>query len=166
MKAKIKDLTISLSGEQNITFALQKGEDARQLYDNLHDKELELTIKKYYPKRSLQANRYCWKLITEISSILRTTNEEIYLDMLIKYGQTDIIQLSKGIDVSRYVDYYRLLEADLDTNTYLIAIGSSKYNSSEMSRLIEGIVDDAKSLGIQTETPNEIARMVSLWKGE
>lgn len=166
MKARIKDLTISLKGEQILTFALCKGEDARQLYDNLQDKELELTIKKYYPKRSLQANRYCWKLITEIASILRATNEEIYLDMLIKYGQTDIIQLAKGIDVSRYVDHYRLLETDFDTNTYLIAIGSSKYNSSEMSRLIDGIVDDAKSLGIQTETPNEIARMVSLWKGE
>lgn len=166
MKARIKDLTISLSGEQNITFALQKGEDARQLYDNLHDKELELTVKKYYPKRSLQANKYCWKLINEIASILRTTNQEIYLDMLVKYGQTDIIQLAKGIDVSRYVDHYRLLETDFDTNTYLIAIGSSKYNSSEMARLIDGIVDDAKHLGIQTETPEEIARMTSLWKGE
>jgi hypothetical protein len=86
--------------------------------------------------------------------------------MLIKYGQIDTIQLKKEIDVSRYVDYYRLLEADLDTNTYLIAIGSSKYNSSEMHRLIEGIVDDAKHLGIQTETPEEISRMASLWKGE
>lgn len=166
MKAKIKDLTISLSGEQNITFALQKGEDARQLYDNLNGKDLELTVKKYHPKRSINANRYCWKLIGEIAKCLKTTNEEIYLDMLIKYGQIDTIQLKKEIDVSRYVDYYNLIEADLDTNTYLIAVGSSKYNSSEMSRLIEGIVDDAKSLGIQTETPNEIARMVSLWKGE
>ena len=166
MKARIKDLTISLSGEQNITFSLQKGEDARQLYDTLNNKDLELTVKKYYPKRSSQANRYCWKLINEIAAILKTTNEEIYIDMLIKYGQTDVIELKKGIDVSRYVDYYRLLESDLDTNTYLIAIGSSKYNSSEMSRLIEGIVDDAKHLGIQTETPEEIARMTSLWKGE
>jgi hypothetical protein len=166
MKARIKDLTFNLNGEQIISFALLKGEDARQTYDNLNGKDLELTVKKYYPKRSTNANRYCWKLINEIASVLRTTNEEIYIDMLIKYGQTDVLQVSKDVDISRYVDYYRLLEADTGTNTYLIAIGSSKYNSSEMSRLIEGIVDDAKHLGIQAETPEEIARMTSLWKGE
>lgn len=166
MKARIKELTFTLSGEQTIAFVLPKGEDARQTYDNLNGKDVELTVKRYYPKRSTNANRYCWKLINEIAATLKTTNEEIYIDMLIKYGQTDVLQVSKNVDISRYVDYYRLIEADLSTNTYLIAIGSSKYNSSEMHRLIEGIVDDAKHLGIQTETPEEIARMTSLWKGE
>ena len=166
MIARIKDLTISLSGEQILSLTLHKGEDARTLYDNLNGKDLDVNLKKYYPKRSTNANRYCWKLINEIAGVLKTSNEDVYLDMLIMYGQTDVIQLKKDIDVSRYVDHYRLIEGDFDTNTYLVAIGSSKYNSSEMHRLIEGIVYEAKNLGIATETPNEIARMVSLWKGE
>ena len=166
MRARIKDLTISLKGEQNLTFTLLKGEDARQLFDNLNEKELELTIKKYYPKRSLQANRYCWKLIGEIAKAIRTTNEEVYIQMLIDYGQTDLLRIKKSVDISRYVDYYKLLESDNETNTYLIAIGSSKYNSSEMHRLIEGVVDTAKSLDIEVLTPDEIANMTSLWKGE
>jgi hypothetical protein len=32
-----------------------------------------------------------------------------------------------------------------------------------MSIFIDGVVSEAKELGIQTETPDEIARLKSLW---
>ena len=42
--------------------------------------------------------------------------------------------------------------------------GSSTYNTQQMTRLIEHLVGDAKDLGIQTETPEEINNMLSLWE--
>lgn len=164
MIARIKDLTISLKGEQNITFALCKGEDARQLYDNLNGKDVEITVKKYFPKRSLQANRYCWKLINEIADKVNKSSYDVYLDMLCDYGVSDLFEFDAKIDISRHFKHYRELERYGNKISYIVIIGSSEYNSKEMHRLIDGIVQEAKQLGIETETPQEIERMVSLWR--
>jgi len=42
--------------------------------------------------------------------------------------------------------------------------GSSKYTREQFSVFLDGIVADAKELGIQTETPDEIARMKAEWR--
>ena len=47
--------------------------------------------------------------------------------------------------------------------TVRLYVGSSKYTSEEMSVLLDGIIADAKELGIETETPDEIARMKAMW---
>lgn len=41
--------------------------------------------------------------------------------------------------------------------------GSSTYNSKQMCRIIDMAVQDAKSLGIETLTPDELARMNIEW---
>jgi hypothetical protein len=47
--------------------------------------------------------------------------------------------------------------------TFRLIRGSSTYDSLEMSVLINGIVEEAKQLGIETMTPNEIAELVQKW---
>ena len=42
-------------------------------------------------------------------------------------------------------------------------VGSSEYNTQEMSVLIDGIVQEAKQLGIETLTPMELARLKDEW---
>ena len=42
--------------------------------------------------------------------------------------------------------------------------GSSVYNTKQMSRLIDNIVQDCQSVGIETMTPDEIARLTDLWE--
>lgn len=42
--------------------------------------------------------------------------------------------------------------------------GSSTYDTEQMSRLIDIVVQDCKALGIETKTPDEIANMLSLWE--
>ena len=51
-----------------------------------------------------------------------------------------------------------------DATFYKIYRGSHTYDSKEMSILIEGTVADAKEMGIDTKTPDEIRRMVSAWQ--
>ena len=45
----------------------------------------------------------------------------------------------------------------------LVYFGSSTYDTKEMSALIDSIVCEAKSLNIETETPEEIERMKREW---
>ena len=49
-------------------------------------------------------------------------------------------------------------------NVYMRLKGSSEMNSAEMSHFLDGLVSDAKELGIETDTPEQIERMKSLWK--
>ena len=45
-------------------------------------------------------------------------------------------------------------------------IGTHLYNTAEMSKFIEGVIQEAQALGIETKTPNEITQMMSLWATE
>jgi hypothetical protein len=46
---------------------------------------------------------------------------------------------------------------------YKVFKGSSEFDTQEMSIFIDGIVNEAKNLGIQTDTPDQIAKMKALW---
>ena len=41
--------------------------------------------------------------------------------------------------------------------------GSSKYDTAEMARFIDGIVQECEELGIETESPDELVRMKREW---
>ena len=57
------------------------------------DKDKNFTIKEYKEKRSLDQNSYAWKLITEIGNVLRKSKEEVYLQMLKDYGQSEVVSI-------------------------------------------------------------------------
>ena len=118
-------------------------------------------------KRSTDANALCWKLCTEIANVLRADKDSIYVDMLKKYGQSDI--WASGTDVNpahhfKYYDFFgkRTVQGK-EVNFYVVYRGSSEYDTREMSILIDGIISEATQMGIQVETPNKIAEMKSRW---
>ena len=41
-------------------------------------------------------------------------------------------------------------------------IGTHLYNTKEMSTFINGVIQEAQQLGIETKTPQEIAELMSL----
>ncbi len=168
MKARIRDLTFSRSGEQIITFALAPGEDARATFDKLHDKDIRLDIKQYRERRSLNANNYAWELITKIADKMLLSKEDVYLRMLKEYGQSIMISVYSDIDIIGYgIKYYE--EAGTSTlngkefTHYKVYKGSSEFDTREMSIFIDGIVNEAKNLGIETMTPNQIAEIERAW---
>jgi hypothetical protein len=145
--------------------------DFKALVDDMNQVEkLSIEIKPFRAKRSLNANNYAWLLLTEIADALRASKEEIYLIMLKRYGQSELISVLSHIPIEHYVKYYEEAgESKLNGKLfkhYRVYKGSSEYDSREMSIFIDGVVSEAKELGIQTETPDEIARMKSLWGGE
>ena len=132
------------------------------------DREKAFEVKEHKEKRSLNANAYAWSLITKIADALRTSKEECYLEMLKRYGQSEIVSVLSQIDVSGYFKYYKpLATATLqgkEFTHYKIYKGSSEYDTREMSILIDGIVSEAKELVIETIPPNEIERLKTMWR--
>lgn len=169
LSGKIADVNIDfVSGKPKLTLAINERNDFLQGYDDLKDRErLSIEIKPYREKRSLNANAYAWKLIGDIADVLRANKEDVYFEMLQRYGQSVLISVLSHIPVSHYVRYYT--EAGESTlngklfKHYKVYKGSSEFDTREMSVLIDGIVSEAKVLGIQTEPPHKIAEMKSLW---
>ena len=128
------------------------------------DKEKKFVIKEFKEKRSLDQNAYAWKLITQIGNVLRKSKEEVYLQMLKDYGQSEIVSTLSSISPSGYFKYYE--EFGIGTikgkefTHYKIYKGSSEFNSKEMSIFIDGIVQECKSVGIQTLDDLEINELI------
>lgn len=155
---------------RRVTLTLQVNEEAavKHLYDELHEADkLSIKIDKYREKRSLNANNYAWKLLTEMGNVLRTSKEAVYLEMLKRYGQSEIISVLAHIPISEYVKYCE--EAGESTlngklfKHYKVYKGSSEFDTREMSIFLDGVVSEAKEMGIPTETPDQIARMKAMW---
>ena len=136
------------------------------------DKDIiyDVKINKHREKRSLNANAYLWKLVTEIGNILNKSKEEVYLQMLIDYGQSEMISILSEINVKGYFKYYKLAGTSIlngkEFNHYKIYKGSSEYNTKEMSILLEGAVQEAKNLGIKTKEDYEIEKLIEEWDKE
>lgn len=142
--------------------------DFEMLVDDMRDKDkLSIEIKPYREHRSLNANAYAWLLIGQIADIVRAGKDEIYLKLLKRYGQSELISVLSHVPIGNYVKYYEEAgESELNGKMfthYRVYKGSSEFDSREMSIFIDGVVSEAKELGIQTDTPNTIAEMKARW---
>lgn len=131
------------------------------------DREKIFEVKEHKEKRSLNSNSYCWVLITKIADVLRSSKEEVYLQMLKRYGQSELVSVLSDINVNGYFKYYEVAGTSQlngkEFTHYKVYKGSSEYDTREMSVLIDGVVSEAKLLGIETLTPEELERIKSAW---
>ena len=127
------------------------------------DKEKKYIIEEYKEKRSLSQNSYAWKLITQIANKIRKSKEEVYLQTLEDYGQSEIVSILSSINPSGFFKYFKKIGTGIVNNKefthYKIYKGSSEYNTKEMSIFIDGIIQECEQLDIPTKSPEEIARM-------
>lgn len=135
------------------------------------DKLLDIKITKHREKRSIQANAYCWELITKISELIGSTKEDVYREYIRQKGIYRLISINNDA-VSTFIHLWQerglgwlcdVLEHDDKESTIYAYYGSSSYNTKQMSDFIDYVVQEAKGLGIPTETPDEIAKMKAMW---
>ena len=132
-------------------------------------KELVAEIKQYRHKRSLDSNAYCWVLLGKMASVLNTNKEEVYLSMLQSYGvYTHIVVKPEIVErvKAEWKTVTELGEVIINGKTGIqlqCYFGSSTYDTKEMSTLLEGVVSEAKELGIDIMTPGELDLMKSAW---
>lgn len=132
------------------------------------DKDKQFDIKEHKEKRSLDQNAYCWKLLNEVANKLRKPKEEVYFDMLKSYGQVSEISMLSSINPVGYLKYYEVVSKRIfngnEFTIYRIYKGSSEFDTREMSIFIDGIVQEAQQLGIETLTPEEIIKLEIMQK--
>lgn len=183
LTGKISDLSFDfITGKAKLTLEVNETDAVKQGYDDLHDVEkLDIKIAKYRKKRSLDANSYMWVLCSELAKTLsdttkvKHTKEDIYRNAVRECGiYKDFRDLSQN-DAKTIRHAWELLgtgwlteQVDFmpDGENVIIRCyyGSSTYNTKQMSRLIDSLVQDCQAVGIPTETPEQINNMLSLWK--
>lgn len=135
-------------------------------------KEYTIELKEVRKQRSLSANAYCWVLCNEISKVLSResyiSKEEVYQKTVRDAGMFNYI-LVKTVDADEIMRKWahngigwQAVEAGQlgDNTTLLLYTGSSAYNSAEMSRLIDCLVDEARRLEIPILENEEIRSLI------
>lgn len=163
------------TNKQKATLTLN--EDARQAFENLRGKQISVRIKAYKKKRSLDANAYFHVLVGKIADV--TGNSKVYIKnkLIAEYGQYEtindaLVPLPLDDDIDAYnVEFVHLQPTSRTTTNQkgkvfrvnLVMRGSHTYDTDEMSKLIDGAVYEAKELGIETITPNQVKEMMERW---
>lgn len=175
LRGQIESLNFSFDGSQLLTVRLT--EDARAIYDKLKDCECDFSVKKHREKRSKDANSYMWVLCDKIAEVINSTKEEVYKTAVHDVGVfKDFCNMSqKDADTLRHA--WELLgtgwvteQVDYSHNGENVTVrcyyGSSQYNTKQMSRLVDYIVNECKCLDIETKTPDELAILKASWGNE
>lgn len=148
------------------------------LLEELKDVILSVSVKKWRRKRSLDSNAYFHVLAAKIAEKLNTSLTEAKNHMIADYGQYERIDGSlmpiimndsiawEKLDTIhvRPTTATRTLDDGKLYRVYHVMRGSHTYDSAEMARLIEGTISEAKALGIETATPEELRKMAELWR--
>lgn len=134
-------------------------------------KEYNVTIKG--KGRSLDANSMCWQICTDIANVIGTTKEAVY-----KYAIREVGVYTPLPIKAEAVDAFSRIWANHGIGWFLDVIdesklpgyklcfayaGSSTYDTSEMSRLIDNLVFSAKEIGIQVLSERERSLLIEKW---
>lgn len=154
--------------------------DRMQLSDKLKalgvidpDKEYDIEIKKHRNKRSLDANAYLWVIADKLAEKLEITATDVYRRAIhdvgvFHYGmyRNKDVKIAIAMWESNGVGWVAEAEPSSVPGCQSVKFyhGSSSYDTKQMSRLIDYVVEEAKAQGIETATPDELARMKSTWR--
>jgi hypothetical protein len=170
MKGRLIDFSYSSNRRQRITIELDV--DWREGYESLRESDIEVSVKKWRQKRSLDANAYMWVLIDKLAVATGYKQRDIYFASLrnvggnIRHycGRPDAIdalcrlweqQGSTGWGWP-YDRYPSRLEGCENIKLYY---GSSTFDTATMARLIDHLIQDCEALDIETMPPEQLAAL-------
>jgi len=135
-------------------------------------KQLAVEVKPQRIRRSLDSNAYLWVLLGKMAAALHTDKDDLYLLVLERYGQfTHIVVHPRAVE--RITKEWRTVRnlgpvvvAGRPGVQLQVYYGSSGYSTAEMAVLIDGVVDEAKEIGVETLPPEQLAMMKTQWGKE
>lgn len=175
---RIKDISRDWQTNKLIISFVIDNADGEEVERIRNIDKLSIKAVRYSEKRSLSANAFFHLLVGRIAKVLGASNTEVKNRLIREYGAFEFIdeQIPTFKLKAEYEDAMlvredihvkpigREFENGCEWVRFAFMRGSHTYNTAEMSRLIDGTVNEAKELGIETLTPDELQRMVSTWK--
>lgn len=165
------------TGQFNVTLAIDNvgHMDVINFLITLFKQKISVKISKYRKKRSLNANKYYWTLLTKLATVLQTSNAEQHNSILrlcdyreIINGQFVYVEIPETDEARKMVDQYQdyhlastsdvFIKDGMCYRRYIMLRGSHTYNTAEMSRMISLLISECKEAEIpdsEIATPDE-----------
>ena len=174
---EIKDISIDFQTKKPKITILLNSNEINQV-EELKGLKLNVELKKWIKKRTLDCNAYMWVLIQKIAEKISTedaivTKEDIYKDAIKNVGAYSIVPI-KSEAVEEWTRIWKsngigwiceTQPSKLDGFTNVMCYhGSSVYNQKEMNRLVNVIVEECRNLGIETKPDEELKSLLEEWK--
>lgn len=159
-----------LEGRELILTLTGPGQEARSLVYHFRPGDYELAKKT--KKRSKDANAYLWTLCDKIAQAVGITKEEVYREAVLDYGQFIECSVS-GNDSRRFIKQWKSQGIGYQTqivgavgNSIIIHAyyGSHLYDTAQMARLINGVIEEARGMDIETMPEEELQSLLSSWQ--
>lgn len=170
MNGKIVDIVRTFEQKFRVTFEVDCIDDVPQTAELL-----SITVKRLRKKRSLNANAYFHVLVGKIAEKNHTSKAFTKNLLMARYGQEEMLDGERYIisalssipmcereDIHVKAIGYGYVK-DKEFTHYCVLRPTHEYDSAEMSALIDGTVEEAKGMGIETATPDELERMKATW---
>jgi hypothetical protein len=170
MIGTIVDILKTYEGKFRVTFEVDSVDELNGISGMV-----QIAIKRITKHRSLNANAYFHVLVGKIADKLHISKARAKNQLLGRYGQREltesgqlIISVRSDIDMMEREDLHCVPVGygkanETEFTHWAIVRPSHTYDNLEMNTLITGTVDEAKELGIETLTPNELERMKQTW---
>ena len=175
---RVKDIARDLMTDKYVVSFVVDTKALDELEKIAKLEKLHIKAVRYSEKRSLSANAYFHLLVGKIAAVLQSSNTGVKNRLIREYGAFEYIddQIPTFRLKAEYEDAM-LVREDIHVKPigrefadgcewvrFAFMRGSHTYTTAEMSRLIDGTVEEAKALGIETLPPEELERMVNAWK--
>ena len=150
-------------------------QEVEELKASAKDRGYSVEIKPWRERRSLDANAYFHVLVDKIAKIMKLGSDETKVRLVLEYGtimrdengEKVGIKLPVSVDVNKVYKYAKWfderMENDHKFNCYIIYEHTHNMDTKQMTRLIDGTVYEAKELGIETMTPEQLSIMKNEW---
>lgn len=169
--AEISDMSIDIKTRKpKITFLADS--NILTSLEELNGSKLNVEVKKYYSKRSLDANAYMWVLVRKLAERLEITAMDVYKKEIKDLGIYEVLPI-KDEAVETFIRGWERKDSGWMCETFKSKLegytnvkayyGSSSYDKNEMSRLLESIVQDCKELNIEVKSDEEINNLLNEW---
>jgi len=175
MIGRLKEMYRSRDGSGWIVTFFTRDKIDGDRFDGLAKYDCDIEIKKHRKIRSKNANSYFHVLVNKIAAETPETEDEVKARLITSYGPLArtsdgkylMFILPKDVDATEYYKYAVLYDQrvvnGVTCNMWKVYKDSHKMDTKEMARVIDGAIREAKDLGIETETPEELARMKAKW---
>lgn len=124
-------------------------------------------------KRSLSANSIYFKMVGQMAKALRLSNHAMHNQLLRKYGVPQLIdgeevwialpdtpETEKQVEEDEYNHFQPTMRRTKSKRWYLLLKPSHEFNTSEMSRLIDGTADEMRQMGLIPPMDEEIHKAI------
>ena len=179
-KGELKDIVKTFAGGYILTIST----DVRSLSEDeittlkTAKNGVKCDLSVWRNKRSLDANAYFHLLVNQIARELNIKDSECKIKMNLEYGTVAVdkkgnrvvIKLPSDVDITQFYDYAKWIgekeEKGLKLSYYMLYKQTHTLDSKEMSKLIDGVVQEAKGLGIQTLDELELQSLIKNWEAK